>query len=83
MHAQKIGSFHAEKAKTINSLHVGSSIKSNAISELHLPSDDKELESQFNRNLEMIREGASEQEDMDSELAFPEGVLGRGFTKVN
>lgn len=31
----------------------------------------------------MIREGASEQEDMESELGYQDGVLGRGFTKVN
>lgn len=45
VHAEKIGSFHADKSKTIKSLAVGSSIKSNAISELYLPDDNREVES--------------------------------------
>jgi nitric oxide reductase activation protein len=43
-------------------------------------SNDKELESQFNKNFEMIKERPEEEQQDPGE---PDIGLGRGFTKVN
>lgn len=45
--------------------------------------DNKDIEAQFDKNLEMIREKADEHEDSDLDVGMPPDMLGRGFTKVN